>query len=109
LETRLGRSLSDDNEHNVGLTLKVDELIGFYAKGGMDFANMVFPYFVLGYSKVDLEFEGAATEQTESDISYGIGADFHFGMMQVGLEWLMMLDKSDYELDTLSLTAAYRF
>lgn len=106
LEGRFGRSLSDDN--GSGTALKIDDHIGFYVKGGMEFANMVFPYVVLGYTKVDLEFYNELT-QTESDLSYGVGADVHFGNMQVGVEWMKLQDKTDYELEGLSLTGAWRF
>ncbi|AUM11845.1 porin family protein [Ketobacter alkanivorans] len=106
IEGRFGRSLSDDNIP--GVALKVDEQIGFYVKGGMEFADMVFPYVALGYTKVDFETRGAI-DQTESDLSYGVGADLHFGNLQVGIEWMMLQDKTDYELEGLSLTGAWRF
>src|SRR5690606_18213831 len=68
LEGRFGRSVADDNAS--GTALKIDEIIGFYVKGGMPLMDMVFPYAILGYSKVDLEFFGEPS-QTESDMSYG--------------------------------------
>lgn len=107
LETRFGRSLSDDNVD--GAALKVDEYIGFYVKGGMEFADMVFPYVALGYTKVDFEFHGSQNDLTESDLSYGIGADVRIGQFQVGLEWIMLQDKSDYDLENLNVSAAWRF
>ncbi|HAG94048.1 MAG: hypothetical protein CMK83_23610 [Pseudomonadales bacterium] len=107
IEGRFGRSLSDDNV--TGAALKVDEHIGFYVKGGMTFADMLFPYVILGYTKVDYEFWGASIDQTESDLSYGLGADVELGSFKVGLEWMMLQDKSDYELEGLSLNGAWRF
>ncbi len=107
IETRLGRSLSDDNIPEAAL--KIDDYIGFYLKGGMDFANIVFPYIAVGYTKVDFEFYGDPVAQTESDISYGVGADAHFGPFQVGVEWMMLQDKTDYELENLAVSAAWRF
>ena len=106
VETRFGRSVADDNAN--GTDLKIDEIIGFYVKGGMDVMDLVFPYAVIGYSKVDFEFHDQP-DQTESDVSYGVGADFHFGDMQVGVEWMMMQDKTDYELEVVSLSGAWRF
>ena len=61
----------------------------------MEFADMVFPYVALGYTKVDFEFHGSQNDLTESDLSYGIGADVRIGQFQVGLEWIMLQDKSD--------------
>jgi len=114
IEGRFGRSLSDDNIP--GVALKVDEQIGFYVKGGMEFANMVFPYVALGYTKVDFETRDPIDDTayglpygTESDLSYGVGADLHFGNLQVGIEWMMLQDKTDYELEGLSLSGAWRF
>ncbi|MGB3622659.1 MAG: porin family protein [Ketobacter sp.] len=107
LEGRLGSSTADDNV--AGVALAIDNYIGFYVKGGMRFADMVFPYVVLGYSLVDLKSHDANYYDTESDLSYGVGADVNFGNFQVGLEWIMLQDKSAYELENLSLTAAWRF
>ncbi|MEN8670914.1 MAG: hypothetical protein ABF318_17425, partial [Ketobacter sp.] len=73
------------------------------------FADMLFPYVILGYTKVDYEFWGASIDQTESDLSYGLGADVELGSFKVGLEWMMLQDKSDYELEGLSLNGAWRF
>lgn len=106
VEGRFGRSVADDN--NEVTALKIDQYIGFYVKGGMTVADMVFPYAIIGYSKVDLETYGERAE-TESDMSYGVGADLHFGQFQVGAEWMMMHDKSDYELEVISLSGAWRF
>ncbi|MAR92091.1 MAG: outer membrane beta-barrel protein [Pseudomonadota bacterium] len=106
LEARLGRSLSDDNV--TGAAMKVDDHIGFYVKGGMTFADIVFPYIALGYTKVDLEFYDQRS-QTESDLSYGVGADVAVGPVTLGLEWMKLQDKSDYDLEGLSLTGAWRF
>lgn len=106
IEGRFGRSLTDDNANSTAL--KIDEIIGIYVKGGMDVMDMVFPYAVLGYSKVDFEFYGEP-DQTESDLSYGVGADLYFGNLQVGAEWMMMQDKTDYELEVVSVSAAWRF
>lgn len=107
IEGRLGHGISDDNAN--GTALKIGEYIGFYVKGGMDFANMIFPYAIIGYSKVDVEVGRQSPPNTESDISYGIGADLHFGHFQVGLEWMTLLDESDYKVENLGLSAAYRF
>ena len=107
VEGRFGRSLSDDNV--TGAALKVDEYVGFYVKGGMTFADMVFPYVILGYTKVDLEFWGEPLDYTESDLSYGLGADVQLGDFSVGLEWIKLEDKTDFELEALSLNGKWHF
>lgn len=107
LEGRFGRSLSDDNGSNSAI--KVDEYVGFYVKAGQEFADMVFPYLILGYTKLDVEYYGNPTDQTESDISYGVGADVHFDRFMVGIEWIMLQDKSQIDVENLNLSAAWRF
>lgn len=107
LEGRFGRSLSDDN--GTGNAIKVDEYVGFYVKAGHKFADMVFPYLILGYTKLDVEYYGNPTDQTESDISYGVGADLHFDRFMVGIEWIMLQDKSQIDVENLNLSAAWRF
>ncbi len=107
LEGRFGSATADDNAPT--LALSVDNYIGFYTKGGMRFANMVFPYIVVGYSLVDLKAHNSSYYDTESDISYGVGADVNFNNFQVGLEWIMLQDKSAYELENLSVTASWLF
>jgi len=107
LEGRFGRSISDDNVP--GAALKIDDYVGFYVKGGMSFADIVFPYIALGYTKVDFEYWGAPIAETESDLSYGVGADLDLGKFKLGLEWMMLQDKKDYELQGLSLSGAWCF
>ena len=107
IEGRFGRSASDDNGN--GVALKIDDYIGFYTKAGMTFADMVFPYIVLGYSKVDLELYNASIAQTESDFSYGIGAHVHYQDFQAGIEWMKVQDKTEFDLDALSLSFGWRF
>lgn len=109
VEGRIGSSTADDNTD--GIAFKVDDYLGFYVKGGVDIANLIFPYVVVGFSKADLVInDGTFTErETESDFSYGVGADVHFGNFQVGAEWMMMLDETDYELKTSTLSFAWRF
>jgi len=42
-------------------------------------------------------------------MSYGLGGDLHFGSFQVGAEWMMAQDKTDYELKLATISAAWRF
>ena len=51
-------------------------------------------------------------------VSYGVcaaidemdaRADLHIGNFQVGAEWMMMLDESEYELKTTSVSVGWRF
>lgn len=106
LEARFGSSVADDNTDDGALA--VDNLIGFYLKGGMELMDLVFPYLAVGFTKVDFSSPGELSE-TESDLSYGLGADLHFGDFQVGAEYMVLQDKTDYQLDAISVSAAWRF
>src|SRR3990167_3352987 len=106
LERRIGSGTKNDSVE--GESLQVDNIFGFYLKGGVDLANMFFPYLLLGYTKVEFQSPGDIG-QTESDMSYGFGGDLHFGSFQIGAEWMMAQDKTDYELKMTTLSAAWRF
>jgi hypothetical protein len=105
VEGRIGASTAGDKTD--GVSFKVDDYMGVYVKGGFDLADMIFPYVAVGFSKVDLVLEDE--KETEGDFSYGLGADLHFGSFQVGAEWMMMLDETDYELKTGTVSFAWRF
>lgn len=105
VEGRIGSSTGGDKVDNVGF--KVDDYMGLYLKAGATLADMVFPYVVVGFSKADLVVDDES--ETEGDFSWGMGADLHFGNFQVGAEWMMMLDETDYEVKTTSVSAAWRF
>ena len=107
VEARLGRSVKDDNTQSDAV--KVSNTVGFYLKGGMDVMNMVFPYFITGYSKYDIKHYGDTYTAAESAVSWGVGADFHYQKVQVGVEWMRVADKSQYDLEAVSVSAAYRF
>lgn len=106
IEGRVGRSTGSDEEDDV--SLKVDDYMGLYLKGGADIADMLFPYVLVGFSKADLIMDNE-TPETEGGFSYGFGADMHLGNFQVGAEWMMMLDEADYELKTTTVSIGWRF
>ncbi len=105
VEARLGASTGGDAVDDV--SFKVDDFMGFYVKTGVDLANLVFPYVAVGLTKVDLVTDDM--RETEGDMSYGVGADVHFGSLQAGIEWMMLLDETHYELKTGTLSLAWRF
>ena len=107
MEARLGTGTTNDN--NASQSITITNTQGFYLKGGMDVMNMVYPYVIAGFTKYDIQKYGYSNADTESGTSFGVGADFHYKHMQVGLEWMRLDDKSRYNLDQLSVSAAWRF
>lgn len=106
VEGRIGSGTKGDEID--GDSLQVDNIFGFYLKGGVDLADLFFPYLMLGYTKVEFQSPDELG-QTESDMSYGFGGDLHFGSFQIGAEWMMAQEKTDYELKMTTVSAAWRF
>lgn len=105
VEGRIGSSTGNDEVDGVGV--KVDDYMGLYLKSGATLANSLFPYVAIGFSKADVVVDDEP--ETEGDFSWGVGADLHIGNFQVGAEWMMMLDESEYELKTTSVSVGWRF
>ena len=107
VEGRIGTGTQDDNIS--GAAIMITNTQGFYLKGGMDVMNMVYPYVIAGFTKYDIKQYGDQLADTESGSSYGVGADFHYKRIQVGVEWMKLDDNSQYDLDQVSVSAAWRF
>lgn len=107
IDARIGQGVSYDSVP--GLTMMIDNYIGFYLKGGISIQDVIFPYIAAGYSIVDLKADDADYYETESDASYGVGVDIRVRRFQLGIEYLMLQDKTAYELDTFNITGSYLF
>lgn len=117
VEGRVGTSVNEDSINKD--TTDIHQYMGVYVKAGADLGDVVFPYVALGLSKADIltytgtvsnnQFSFVKNRQTESDMSWGVGADAHFGDIQVGAEWMMMMDESNYELKVTTLSLGWRF
>lgn len=109
LEARGATGLSSDERGAVKFDL--DHLYGGYVKLSVPVGEFVRPYVVGGYTeargKVTLSTGlGSASRETDtvSDESYGAGIDFKvaegFGL---NVEYMRYLDKSDYELNAITV------
>jgi len=120
---------SSENKDN-GITYEIDarDAYGAYLKAGYPFgsgAGVVKLYGIAGFSYVDYKISQRGENQitstfslpyeisdndTESGISYGLGADFYFTeKASINLEYLRALDKSDFEADNFSIGIFLRF
>lgn len=109
LEARLGFSASDDEVG--GATFDLDSFIGVYARGIMPYQTVEL-YGVIGLTRADLSIDPSShpADGDETGFSYGLGLDFKIGeRIAIGLEYMMLLDVSDYELTTTNVGAKYYF
>ncbi|WP_051252482.1 porin family protein [Ferrimonas kyonanensis] len=110
VEARLGMGVSDDTL--MGVDIELNYYYGVYLRGQMPMDSGFTPYVIAGYTKGELEasndFDKA--KEDENDFSYGIGVDFAAtDNLDVGLEYMMYLDKKDVEVSGFSLGVTYRF
>ena len=100
------------NGEPIRVTLDVDHIVGAYGKFILPVADQFSLYGLLGFTraKATAEAAGFKASSSEDDFSYGVGAEFHvtpqFG---VGAEWARLLDKRDFKLDGIAITANWRF
>jgi opacity protein-like surface antigen len=110
VEARLGTGLSDDSI--VGVDVKVDNFAGIYAKGILPLSDVASVYGLLGYTQGKLKFEvpGQSESDSDSDISYGLGADFAISATtSVGVEWARLFKSDDFKVDGLSVGVSFKF
>jgi opacity protein-like surface antigen len=114
VEGRLGVSLGEDriNVSGVGVDVKVDNFYGIYAKGIVPVGNTFALYGLLGltHAKLTASAGGFSASDSDSDVSYGIGADFELSRtMAVNIEWAKLVDGDGYKLNGISVGMNFRF
>ncbi|MBS9404554.1 porin family protein [Halomonas sp. TRM85114] len=83
----------------------LDSLAGAYAKGILPMSREFRLYGLLGATEVDVSRGGS-----ESDVSYGGGAEFDLTPnLALGADYMRYLDKSDYTFDATSVGVKFRF
>jgi len=84
---------------------ELDYLIGAYAKGILPITQQARLYGLVGGTKVDLDQVGS-----ESDFSYGAGAEFDVApQLALSADYMRYLDESYYNFDAASVGVKYRF
>ncbi len=116
-EGRIGMGLSDDDISefdpflgDISLELEVDTVLGIYLveQTTIGAASV---YGIIGFTKVDFTVDvdlgilGSDSESDdESDLSYGIGANFEISdKAAINIEFMQYLDKDDFEASALSV------
>lgn len=103
-EVRLGVGITDDDIF--GVDVEVKNFYGAYLRAGLPAGESFYPYVIAGYSRIKLEASGfgASASDSESDVSYGLGADFSVSdNVDITLEFMRYLDKDGTEIDGIGL------
>jgi len=117
-EVRAGFGVADDSisANGASLELELDYLIGGYILAGIPNETPVYPYIALGMSQGELtasiEAPGisASDSESESDVSYGVGANFKVNdELLINAEYMNYLDKDGAEISGVSLGASFLF
>lgn len=112
-EIRLGTNLASANVGDTDITVEVSSYFGLYARGLIPVSDTVTFYGLLGYtngsSRVRLP-NGYSESSSDSNVSYGFGADFKLSRsMSAGVEWGNFVRGDGYELSALGLNVKYQF
>lgn len=99
---------------NFDLDVSIESYLGVYYKIGIPSETLVFPYVILGYTNMVLNYEIDQMDYektgSDSDYSYGLGADFDIGdIIMVNAEYMVYLDKGGVEIAGFSVGVSYRF
>lgn len=115
VEGRVSTGLSDDSTQVLGVIpadAKVKSLFGLYGKGILPLSDAASVYGLLGYTRAKLGIEGSGFDDSgsESDVSYGVGAEFALtNTTSLAIEWAQLVKKDDAKLTGLTLGVAFKF
>lgn len=109
-EARLGLGVGDDSIGPVNFEL--DNFYGAYVRGGIPAGEVFYPYAILGFTKGKTSYSGGGFDgsDSESDLSYGVGADFKVtDSLKINAEYVTYYDKDAAELTGFSAGVAFSF
>ncbi|PLX89577.1 MAG: hypothetical protein C0618_00995 [Desulfuromonas sp.] len=109
LEARLGFSAADDKR--AGVEYELDYFVGVYARGILPYETVEL-YGLLGFTRAEVGVSpaGGALDGDDTGFSYGGGLAFKVGpRVAFSVEYLMLIDSSDYELSATSVGCRYHF
>ena len=118
IEGRLGFGLGDDstNAFGVDVTLEIDTLFGVYGVGQFNFTEKAAVYGVVGFTRGEVTASANAfgvpvsVSDSETDLSFGVGFNFAIAKnVDLNLEYMSYLSKSNFDVSAIGLGATYRF
>lgn len=117
-EFRAGFGVADDSmsANGVSLDLELDYLVGGYMVLGLPNESPVYPYAIIGATKGELTASATgfgnsfSASESESDISYGVGANLDINKdFRVNGEYMQYIDKDGGEVSGISVGFAVLF
>ncbi len=121
-EGRIGVGLSDDDISasdpflgDISLGLEIDTVLGLYLVGQTTAGGPVSVYGIVGFTLVDYTvdvdagiFGSGSDSDDESDLSYGIGANFEVSdKLSLNIEYMQYLDSDDIEASAISVGVVF--
>ena len=117
-EARLGLGVGDDTVD--GAKYELDNYYGVYIRGGIPATEIFYPYAILGFTKGKASYSysevilgqefSASGSDSESDLSYGVGADFAVTEnLKINAEYMSYMDKDAAELTGFTVGVAFSF
>ncbi len=117
-EFRAGFGAADDSAsfNGASVELELDYMVGGYMVLGLPNESPVYPYVVVGATKSELTASAtgpggsASVSGSESDISYGFGANLEINKdFQVNGEYMQYIDKDGGEISGVAVGFAVLF
>lgn len=118
-EVRLGFGVGDDTVTvdalgGTDVDVELDHIFGAYVRGGIPVTESFYPYAIVGYTRgkgtASSDFFDRSDSESESDVSFGVGADV--GVSEniiINIEYMNYYDKDGAEVDGFSIGVASRF
>jgi hypothetical protein len=117
-EIRAGFGVADDSTrfNSASLDIELDYLVGGYMVLGLPNESPVYPYAIIGATKGELTASAtgpggsARASASESDISFGVGANLDINKdFRVNGEYMQYIDKDGGEVSGVSVGFAVLF
>ena len=107
-ELRVGFGIGDDTVDILGedVDIELNNFFGAYIKGGAQVNEVFYPYAIVGFTRGEAEASvlGFSVTESETDVSFGLGADFNVSeSLTLNLEYMNYFDKDSAELSGFSL------
>lgn len=105
----LRHSRGQSNDDISGYDVDIDSMTSILGRLSLQNDTNLTPYVVVGYSQVEFDIQGFGSDDDEG-LTYGAGVGFELTKgLNIGVEYTVVLDKSDYDLTAGSATLVYTF
>jgi len=107
IEGRQSKGSSGDDVYGYGV--KIDNVVSVFGRFSLQNSTPLTPYALLGYTRGKMTIEDIGSD-TEGDMSYGFGLEIDIVEgLSVAAEYIVLMDKSDFDITTHGLVATYTF